>query len=323
MRKLNFCLAWIFALALCPLLLLTSCAAPIGSRRIAATETSPVAASPTTVSAEISSPRIVVAEGGFSFRPPSDARPEIEPSYAVVASADKRMTIVLLGMASLQETGPLAGMVSFFLYRLLGEHTGLGWGSSEILSQPYPLKLAGYDGLGTAFSQSGLQRNSVAREIFTQDVLTGRFALIAPSKHQYFAVLAFVNHGPTVWVNDRFVAAHTEEGLRTLFAPIDSADEALGYAVAVTGLEARFGLSPETLLTASFSMESFRGFSVREIEDTYVETVPDGYLVHLFLETRLCHGASLSAFAVHVSREGTIEVVEKLELYSWSSLLVC
>jgi hypothetical protein len=61
------------------------------------------------------------------------------------------------------------------------------------------------------------------------------------------------------------------DDLQSLFAPIESADEALSYALAATDLYARYGQE----------IESER-YLVEEIEDTHVDETPDGYLVHLF-----------------------------------------
>jgi hypothetical protein len=62
------------------------------------------------------------------------------------------------------------------------------------------------------------------------------------------------------------------EAFRTNFAPIEDADEALSYALALTGLIARYDVAPTDGLT----------YFTDHIEDTYVQQVEDSYLVHLW-----------------------------------------
>jgi hypothetical protein len=62
------------------------------------------------------------------------------------------------------------------------------------------------------------------------------------------------------------------DAFRTNFAPIEDADEALSYALALTGLSARYDVAPQ---------EGLQYFTDR-IEDTYVQQIEDSYLVHLW-----------------------------------------
>jgi hypothetical protein len=87
----------------------------------------------------------------------------------------------------------------------------------------------------------------------------------------------------------------TEDELRDTYAPIETADEALGYAIAVTGRSAYFGLEfdPEYV------------YYVDVIEDTHVESVVDGYQVNLFRYRLIgCGPHETYALAIHVSVEG-------------------
>jgi len=87
--------------------------------------------------------------------------------------------------------------------------------------------------------------------------------------------------GAIVLAEDGPVAAHTVEAFGRIFAPIDTADEALALVLAATELQARYGLSLTNLVTFIAGYR-FDGFHVREIEDTHVETVADGYIVHVY-----------------------------------------
>ena len=64
----------------------------------------------------------------------------------------------------------------------------------------------------------------------------------------------------------------TEEQFRNEFAPVESAHEALSYALATTGRSARYGQEYDRKLA----------YSVEVLEDTHVVTSGDGYITHLF-----------------------------------------
>lgn len=99
------------------------------------------------------------------------------------------------------------------------------------------------------------------------------------------------NHGDAVLLT-------SEEDFRYNFAPIESADEALSYALAVTGLNARYDVAPT---------EGFTYFTDR-IEDTYVQQVEDSYLVHLWhQEICGCSPFMTSQVDVLVHADGTID----------------
>lgn len=98
--------------------------------------------------------------------------------------------------------------------------------------------------------------------------------------------------------NGEFVLLKTEEDFRKLFAPIESPDEALSYALAVKNLSAYYGLQ----YIPGYEYE------VDTIEDTYVTPDAEGYLVHLFYyQTFGCGPHWTSEVDVHVSTEGNIE----------------
>lgn len=106
--------------------------------------------------------------------------------------------------------------------------------------------------------------------------------------------------------NGEFVLLKTEEEFRKVFAPIESADEALSYALAVRNLSAAYGI------------EYFHGYEyeVDTIEDTYVTPEADGYLVHLFYDQVFGCGPHWTyAVDVHVSVKGNVEEVSNTALF--------
>ncbi|NPV75202.1 MAG: hypothetical protein HPY59_02385 [Anaerolineae bacterium] len=109
-----------------------------------------------------------------------------------------------------------------------------------------------------------------------------------------------------VWQEGSYHLLKNSEDLKSVYAPIETPEEAFSYAIAATGLEARFDLEPE---------RNFR-YHVSSLEETYVEEIEDGYRVHLF-HYRLCGCGphTTSAAAVDVGRDGSIQVGDFIPLF--------
>ena len=109
-----------------------------------------------------------------------------------------------------------------------------------------------------------------------------------------------------VYQDGEFVLLKTEEDLRKLFAPIESPDESLSYVLAVRNLSAYYGLHYDPAYE----------YEVDTIEDTYVTSDTDGYLVHLFHDQWFgCGPHWISEVDVHVSVDGTIEERSSRQLF--------
>jgi hypothetical protein len=90
--------------------------------------------------------------------------------------------------------------------------------------------------------------------------------------------------------------------LQAAFAPIETPDEALSYAMAASGFEAQYGYKADS---------SYR-YKVQQVEDTHVDTTGTGYVVHLF-DSYIC-GCGPHAYKsvdVTVTRDGQIEVGQR------------
>ena len=82
-----------------------------------------------------------------------------------------------------------------------------------------------------------------------------------------------------------------------MFAPVDSSDEPLGYALAHGSYSAFFGLAREPGIR----------YLTDTVEDTHVEETEDGYLVHLFYYQFFgCGPHTTSAIDVRVSPLGIV-----------------
>ena len=102
-----------------------------------------------------------------------------------------------------------------------------------------------------------------------------------------------------------------KEDFKDIFSPIESADEAISYAMAVTSLGARFDIDPDANVT----------YLVDTIEETHAEETSGGYLVYLFTSDGEM-GCSMHTFydvKVLVTREGDIQEMERREIYKSDS----
>ena len=105
-----------------------------------------------------------------------------------------------------------------------------------------------------------------------------------------------------VWRDGQFVLLKNLAGLQQAFAPVETENEAFSYAIAATGLGARFGLQYEPGLR----------YFVAEIQDTFVEKTADGYQVHLFdYQICGCGPHSHSAVDVLVTQDGQVRLLSE------------
>ena len=94
--------------------------------------------------------------------------------------------------------------------------------------------------------------------------------------------------------------------LRALYAPVESPEEALAFALALYPVEARYDLSVQPGLK----------YEVRALEDTHVETVDGGYLVHVFhYQLFGCGPHFTQSWLIQVSTDGQAEVLERQNLF--------
>ncbi len=94
---------------------------------------------------------------------------------------------------------------------------------------------------------------------------------------------------------------------KEVFAPVESAEEAISYAMAMTSLAARFDLDPDANVD----------YLVDVIEETHAEEAPGGYLVYLFDWSHKmgCDIHPFYAVKVLVTLEGDVHEVDRQEIY--------
>lgn len=98
----------------------------------------------------------------------------------------------------------------------------------------------------------------------------------------------------------------TEEEFRSIFAPIDTAEEALSYVLAVRKLSAYYGLEYNPAYE----------YATSTLEDTYVASDSEGYRLHLFAYQLFgCGPHWTSVVDVHLSSDGIITEISREQVF--------
>jgi hypothetical protein len=114
-----------------------------------------------------------------------------------------------------------------------------------------------------------------------------------------------------IFKNERNLIIKNIDALRGLFAPVNSPEEALSFAIAATVNEALYGQQRK---------ENYV-YEVKKLEDTYVESLQDEYLVHLFYTPTFgCGPLMTHAVTVRVTRDGHVEEAGRYPVYRDPSL---
>jgi hypothetical protein len=104
----------------------------------------------------------------------------------------------------------------------------------------------------------------------------------------------------------QFVSINNLAELQETYAPLESPEEALSFALAATGLEAKFGLQRQA---------NFRYF-VDQLEDTHTEEVDGDYEILLYhYQVCGCGPHTTSAVLLRVSRDGDVQETSTTPAY--------
>ena len=118
---------------------------------------------------------------------------------------------------------------------------------------------------------------------------------------------------PIIFKDGAFALVSTVDEMRTLFAPIESADEALSYALLVTEYTAEY--KGCWVGCGRWGPEDFHIYT-DVIEDTHVVEVEDGYQVYLFdIQIYGCTTLPVVSVPVQVGYDGTISELPKVTLF--------
>ena len=107
-------------------------------------------------------------------------------------------------------------------------------------------------------------------------------------------------------VDEEFQLVKNAEEFASIFAPVESPEEALGFAIAVLDVYASYGMTYNPKYK----------YEVLSLEDTFVETVADGYIVHAFdYQFFGCGPHYYYAVAVKVTFDGQVDAIEWTKIY--------
>ncbi len=133
------------------------------------------------------------------------------------------------------------------------------------------------------------------------------FVVLPPNECMYAnGFMATFCNRYVIYKDGKFQPVKTMGEFRALFASVDSANEALGFALAMGSYKANYNQA---------QLNDFI-YTVQELEDSYVETTTDGYIVHVFYTPPFgCGVFETSAVKVKVSYEGHIEEIDRYPVY--------
>lgn len=107
-------------------------------------------------------------------------------------------------------------------------------------------------------------------------------------------------------IDGRYKLIKTKSEFRSIYIPIENPEEALSYSLVMTDLVARYGITYEPEYK----------YKVETLEDTHVETLLDGFVVHLFSEYIFgCGPHWIYAIDIHVGFDGQITQIKSQQIY--------
>lgn len=133
------------------------------------------------------------------------------------------------------------------------------------------------------------------------------FAVLPPNECVYANgfMTTFCNRY-VIYKDGDFQLIKTMDEFRAFFAPVDSPNEALSFVLATGWYTAKYDQAESSEYV----------YTAKELEDTYVETTTDGYIVHVFYAPPFgCGVFETSAVDVNVSRDGKIEEIARYPVY--------
>ena len=109
-----------------------------------------------------------------------------------------------------------------------------------------------------------------------------------------------------IFRDDEYQLLKSEAEFREVYAPIETAEEALSYVLAIKNLAAYYDLEYDRDLE----------YEVSRIEDTHVISQPDGYQLHLYdYQFFGCGPHWTSEVEVHVTPEGSIQELGRKQIF--------
>ena len=118
-----------------------------------------------------------------------------------------------------------------------------------------------------------------------------------------------------IFRNGNFELISSLDEFREIYAPVESPEEALGFALVSDNLFALYGQSYNDNYI----------YSVQDLEDTFVESTTGGYLVHVFYKPSFgCPPFETEAVELKVTTDGYVKEIDRHPVFndpSWNSCL--
>lgn len=109
-----------------------------------------------------------------------------------------------------------------------------------------------------------------------------------------------------IFQDGQFQLIKSEEQFRDVFAPVETEDEALSYALALRNLSAYYDLE----------FNPINEYFVDRLEDTHVESSPEGYSINLYhYQFFGCGPHFTRAIVLRVTEQGIVEEISSEEVY--------
>ena len=108
-----------------------------------------------------------------------------------------------------------------------------------------------------------------------------------------------------IYKDDNYQFVSGAEEFRKLYAPIDSPNAALSFVLANYHYEAYYGQTKNNSYI----------YFVDTVEDTFVENVADGYIVHVFISYSTCDALETKSVQVKVTQDGYLTELNKTLVY--------
>jgi hypothetical protein len=109
-----------------------------------------------------------------------------------------------------------------------------------------------------------------------------------------------------VYKGDKFQLVKSMDKFRALFSPVDTPNEALAFALANGKYMAQYDQTKRSDVI----------YWVLKLEDTYVDSTEDGYIVHVFFTNPYgCAMFSTDVVDVKVTHDGNLEVINQHTTY--------
>lgn len=148
----------------------------------------------------------------------------------------------------------------------------------------------------------------------TKNLSLVREGLIVRDAH--FPVYSYSNY--IILTDKGFKVIRNQEEFKQFFAPVETPEEALSFAVALTG-----SLPMYEIKVPKKDRYMFVKIFTPVIETTHIKEIPEGFKVRLFDRTGYCGRSVLYAVDYLVTKDGEVKEISRKEVYETDLGILC